>query len=210
LATKNILITAGPTWVEIDSVRVISNKASAETGILLAEIFAKRKDRVTLLLGPSRACCLNEKIKVIPFRFFDELKKNLFRQLYSKKYDIVIHSAAVSDYKPDRASGYKISSGIKKWRLTLVPTPKLIDRIKKIDRALFLVGFKFQPRVKKIKLLEESKDLLRRSNADLVVGNTIDKNRYKAFIVAPQGTVAEALNKEDLADKLVKLIMERI
>jgi len=81
LATKSVLITAGPTWVAIDSVRVISNTATGETGTLLAERFAQQGAKVTLLLGPVSNCCLNKKIRVINFKFFDELRDKLIREL---------------------------------------------------------------------------------------------------------------------------------
>ena len=53
LKNKKVLITAGPTWVPIDNVRVISNTATGETGILLSEKLKNLGAKVTLLLGPT-------------------------------------------------------------------------------------------------------------------------------------------------------------
>lgn len=183
LTSKKILITAGPTWVPIDSVRVISNIASGETGALLAGELVKRGASVTLLLGPVESRCLDKKIKVIRFKFFDELKKRLLDELKKKKYDIVIHSAAAADYKPERIATHKIRSGIKVLRIKLVPTEKLIDLIKKIDRSIYLVGFKFEPQGAKKKLIKSARKLMGRCGADSVVVNSIYKNRYQAFIL---------------------------
>ena len=93
---KHILITAGPTWVPIDSVRVISNIATGQTGISLANQFSSLGAKVTLLLGPqANSIQINNDIKVINFKFFDELKQLLAKELKSKQLDLIIHSAAV-------------------------------------------------------------------------------------------------------------------
>jgi len=210
LKNKKILITAGPTWVPIDNVRVISNIATGETGILLAERLQRLGAKVTLLLGPVESCCLNKKIKLIPFKFFAELKDNLIKELKSKKYDAVIYSAAVSDYKPEICYRQKIKSGIKKWRLNLIPTSKIIDLIKKIDPALFLVGFKFELGVRKKILIDKTRSLISRAGLDLAIANTIDKNRYLAYIVEREKIYGPILNKKDMVEKLVNITGEKI
>lgn len=75
LKNKRVLITAGPTWVAIDKVRVISNTATGATGKILAQQLANKGAKVTLLINAENSCCLNKKIKILPFRFFDQLKK---------------------------------------------------------------------------------------------------------------------------------------
>jgi phosphopantothenoylcysteine decarboxylase/phosphopantothenate--cysteine ligase len=232
LKNKKILITAGPTWVPIDSVRVISNIATGETGILLAERLLGLGAAVTLLLGPfpngaflrrvssgsrrdtkakttfgTEACCLNRKIKLLRFKFFEDLKNIIKRELSSKKYDIVIHSAAVSDYRPLRNYIQKIKSDKKIWSLDLVPTAKIIDLIRKIDRSLFVVGFKFELQVTKSILFERTKELIERANLDLAVANTIDKSKYRAYIINNNNQIhGPVLNKKDLVVKLISFI----
>ena len=206
LKNKRILITAGPTWVSIDSVRVISNIATGETGILLAEKLQNLGARVTLLLGPADTCCLNKKIKLLRFGFFDELKDKIIQELKYKKYDIVIHSAAVSDYKPLKTYFHKIKSGIKKWRLDLIPTEKIIDVIKRIDKSIFLVGFKFEPNAAKLLLIKRARSLMCCLGSDLVVANTINQNRYTAYIVNQDKIYGPIWNRKNLAEKLIKII----
>lgn len=210
LRNKKILITAGPTWVPLDKVRVISNMATAETGILLAEKLQRDGAQVTLLLGPVQVCCLNKKITLIHFRFFSELRCVLKKELVSKKFDIVIHSAAVADYQPLKFCIHKIKSGIKKLRLTFVPTEKLINLIKKIDNSVFLVGFKFEPEISKDVLLKEAGLLFKRARADLVVANTVTHNRYRAYILNNKDeTFGPVVSKEQLVRQLVDKIAEQ-
>ena len=206
LKNKRILITAGPTWVPIDSVRVISNIATGQTGILLAERLRRLGAKVTLLLGPVETCSLNKKIRLIHFRFFDELKRIIVREITSKKYDIVIHSAAVSDYRPLRTYSQKVGSGLKNWRLNLIPTTKIIDIIKGVDKSLCLVGFKFEPKATKGKLIQETKKLIRRAKLDLAVANSIDKNQYQAYIVCQNKIYGPFANRKGLAQRLIQVL----
>ena len=80
LKKKRVLITAGPTWVPVDSVRVISNTASGETGILLARQLRRIGAKPTLILGPGHDCCIDKNLNLKRFRFFDELKKIITRE----------------------------------------------------------------------------------------------------------------------------------
>lgn len=206
LNNKRILITAGPTWVPIDKVRVISNIATGETGVLLAEKLANLSAKVTLLLGPVGFCCLNKNIRVIRFKLFDELRNIVAREVRAKKYDAVIQTAAVSDYAPVKAFSGKLKSGLKNWKLVLEPTSKIIDYIKKLDSSLFLVGFKFEPGANKNILIVKARLLLRRSRLDLVVANTIAKNKYQAYIINHHQVYGPFITKKNMAGRLVKLI----
>jgi phosphopantothenoylcysteine decarboxylase/phosphopantothenate--cysteine ligase len=202
LKNKRILITAGPTWVPIDTVRVISNIATGQTGILLAEKLQRLGAKVTLLLGPVENCCLNKKIKLMHFRFFDELKFIITKELTSQEYDIVIQTAAVSDYRPLKSYPRKIKSDKKVLNLTLLPTIKIINLIKRIDASLFLVGFKFEPQVHKEELIQKAKLLIRRAHLDLAVANTMSKNQYKAYILSENKIYGPLGNREELTEKL--------
>jgi len=203
---RRILITAGPTWVPIDGVRVISNIASGQTGILLAEKLRQLGAEVTLIMGPVSTCCLHGKLKISRFRFFDELKKELVKELKTKQYDAVIHSAAVSDYQLKHKFNGKLKSGRKSLKIALEPTEKIINLIKKIDSKVFLVGFKFELNMPLNRLFFESQKLLKHSGADLVVANTILDGKYKAYLVDKEGLGPEISSKEKVADKLIKKV----
>lgn len=209
LKNKRILITAGPTWVPIDSVRVISNIATGKTGILLADKLQHRGAEVTLLLGPAEAgCCLSKKIRLIRFKFFDELKELIKDELKARQYDIVIHSAAVSDYRPSITQNKKIKSGKKSWGIKLIPTVKIIDALKRLDSSLFTVGFKFEPAARPQFLLASAKRMLERANLDVAVANSIHNGRYKAYILDSNKIYGPYLNKGYLAERLIHIMGE--
>jgi len=189
LKNKKILITAGPTWVRLDSVRIISNIATGETGILIARALRRSGANVKLLLGPFE---------------LSSLDKTLTDELKAGRYDIVIHSAAVSDYKAGKAFRGKIRSGIKDLKLTLVPTKKIINAIKRLSPDTRLVGFKFEPNASKAKLISEARMLMRRSSCDLVVANTLDGSGYRAFIVDGDRVSGPYSNKAALVSNLIR------
>lgn len=203
LKNKKILITAGPTWVPIDSVRVISNIASGETGILLAEKLNNLGAKVTLLMGPGRVCCLNKKIRLIPFSFFDELRSKLRKELQSRSYDIIIHSAAVSDFKTQRLIKGKLNSD-KTYNLRLLPLPKIIQDIRRLARVAKIVMFKLEQNISDKALIERAKIAQIKANAHLVVANRLDP--YRAFIIDRKGKTISVKSKNDLAIKLTKIL----
>jgi len=206
LKNKRVLITAGPTWVAIDNVRVISNTASGESGILLAGKFKNQGARVTLLLGPGGACGLNRKIKVLRFMFFDQLKNLVAEELNRGRYDLVVHSAAVSDYRPAEVHPKKINSGLKCLKIDLVPTGKIINRIKGLSRGVGVIGFKFEPDAAKAVLIKKARSLMKRADLDMVVANTFKRNQYQAYILKDKMIYGPLLSKNKMADKLIKLI----
>lgn len=173
----------------------------------MAEKLLQSGARVTLLLGPAQdSCPLNKNLRLLRFKFFDELLNLVKRELAKKCYDIVIHSAAVSDYRPKFLFQKKVRSNKKHWSLGLIGTPKIIGLIKKIDKSVFLVGFKYEPRADRVSIARKSRDLLKKTGADLVIGNTIYNGRYRAYIVNSNSSFGPFLSKEGMVKNLVEKI----
>lgn len=208
---KNILITAGSTWVALDKVRVISNIASGETGFILASKFKEIGAKVTLLLGPGNFCSLKcSGVKIISFKYFSELKCLLQSELKKRKYSAVIHAAAVADYQPERISHCKVSSQLDNWRINLIPTDKLVNNFKHYAPGLITVGFKFEPDAGKNRLINEGKRLLKQANLDLVVANSSKNKTYQAYIINSVEKYGPFFNKTTMAICLTKLVNKRL
>jgi len=200
-----VLITCGATWVAIDDVRVISNISSGEMGHVIAQAFSAKKADVTILEGPVTHALTDKKIKIIKYFFFDELAATLKKELV-KNYDIVIHAAAISDFKVKGASKSKISSQ-KTLSLDLIATPKIINDIKRLSPKSFLVGFKLETKFNLNEIFKEVRSLFTDSCCDLVVANTL-KGGYKGYIIDADGKImAQVSSKEQVAQHLVKLII---
>jgi phosphopantothenoylcysteine decarboxylase/phosphopantothenate--cysteine ligase len=176
LRGKKVLITAGPTIEYIDPVRVITNQSTGKTGVLLASDLVSAGAKVTFIYGPGKE--LPPKgVKLVRVETSQEMF-NAVKKEMKQKFDIVILAAAGSDYMPEKPSLSKIKSDQSKIILKLKRAQKIIDQIKKIQKNIFLVGFKAETNVSKEKLIFEARKKLKESNADLMIGNDIG-TRYK-------------------------------
>ncbi|MBI4308744.1 MAG: phosphopantothenoylcysteine decarboxylase [Candidatus Omnitrophica bacterium] len=199
-----VLITCGPTWVAIDDVRVISNRSTGAMGHAIAGEFRKAGARVTLIEGPVTHSLKANGIKVVKYQFFDELAQALKAEC-QKNYDIIIHAAAVSDFKSRKVFTNKIHSG-RPLTLTLVPAEKLIDHIKPLAPKSRLVGFKLESGINARRAAQATRALFSGSGCDLAVANAVDKG-YRGYIVDRNGGIlAQSSNKNTLARHLVRIL----
>ncbi|MDE1920540.1 MAG: phosphopantothenoylcysteine decarboxylase [Candidatus Omnitrophica bacterium] len=204
-----VLVTCGATWAPIDQVRVISNVSSGEMGHLIACAFRQKGADVTIIEGPvthTLSCSRQggNPFKIIKYRFFDELARILNEEL-ARKYDIVVHAAAVSDFRVRRVSKNKIASG-KKLRLDLQAAPKLIKAVKRLSPESFLVGFKLETSLNLKNIYRLAGPLFMGSGCDLVVANTL-KGGYKGYVLDADGRVlSKAAGKAEMAKDLVGIL----
>ena len=177
LRGKKILMTAGPTIEYIDPVRIITNQSSGKTGVLLASELVSAGAKVTFIYGPGTEA-IPKGAKVIRVETSQEML-NAVRKEMRQKFDIVILTAAVSDYTLEKPSKTKIKSDHEKIVLKLKRVPKIINQIKKIQSDVFLVGFKAETNILKEKLINIARKKLKESNADLMVANDIGLKKYR-------------------------------
>ncbi len=215
LKGKKILVTAGATFEEIDPVRVITNKSSGKMGNMIAEQAFLRGADVLLLRGHNSAESrynLNEEKFSTVNDLFNKIKKNL------KDFDIVIHAAAVSDFEINNKINKKIKSD-KELHLELAPTTKILENLKKLNKKIFLVGFKAEYNFSKNELVESAYKLLKSSDSDLIVANDVGKKNVgfdvdtnEVFIVDGKKKVEhiELSDKRIVADRLLDRVIKNI
>ncbi|HPV70838.1 MAG TPA: phosphopantothenoylcysteine decarboxylase [Candidatus Magasanikbacteria bacterium] len=207
---KRALVTAGATLVPIDQVRAITNIFKGKTGTEIAKTLLDFGWEVTLVTSnPGLVEAIIDrhledwekplsqvKLKVVPYKTFDDLAAILEEEIRGSYYDLVVHSAAVSDYKVTGVSAMdelgqlhsvdastKISSTCPKLYLELSPTPKLIDQFRKWGFEGLLVKFKLQVGKTDGELLRIAKDSLLSSKADLIVANCLEWADRYAYVV---------------------------
>ena len=214
LRDKKVLITAGPTIEYIDPVRVITNQSTGKTGVLLAADLVSAGAKVTLIYGPGRE--LPPKgVKIVRVEtsqeMFDAVRKEM-----KQKFDIVILAAAVSDYLPQKTNSTKIKSEQNKIILKLKRAPKIIDHIKKIQKNVFLVGFKAETNISKEKMISEARKKLKESEADFIIANDIGLKRYKEnpeynniVIVDPEKIIQSGWKNKSELSKFIRREIER-
>ncbi|MCK5492085.1 MAG: hypothetical protein KAJ14_03125, partial [Candidatus Omnitrophica bacterium] len=142
-----ILVTAGATWVKIDDVRILTNRFTGKTGRLIAQGLEKKGHSVTLLINSH---CIEEvkNLEIVNFSYFEEFRRAVINVLKQNHFDAIIHTAAVSDYKVVKASRGKIPSGKEVLDLELIPTEKIIKRIRRLAKKTLLIQFKMEAKLK--------------------------------------------------------------
>jgi phosphopantothenoylcysteine decarboxylase/phosphopantothenate--cysteine ligase len=170
-----ILVTAGPTLEHIDPIRVITNQSSGKMGIAIAQRAYQRGAEVTLIYGPGI-----EKpptyLSVKNVKTTEEMHKIVVVELKSNKYDIVFAATACADFTPAGTSDQKIpTNNITELNLTLKPTAKIINDVKRISPNTFLVAFKTEYNRSAEELVEIAFKRLRSSKSDIMVVNDLAK-----------------------------------
>ncbi|MFO0966517.1 MAG: phosphopantothenoylcysteine decarboxylase [Gemmataceae bacterium] len=213
----NVLVTAGNTQTPIDDVRAITNIFTGRTGAALAlEAYRQGHDVTLLTSHPERIGELtadrldSRRWRAIPYRTFDELAAAMERHIAGATPDVVIHCAAVGDYRCvgvyAPAEGTRFEAGPNRWHgsqlvdraaakvksdeaelwLRLERAPKLVDKIRS-DWGFggALVKFKLEAGVSAERLLEVAERSRCQSRADLMVANTLEDASQWAFVGPP-------------------------
>jgi phosphopantothenoylcysteine synthetase/decarboxylase len=219
---KHFLITSGPIRGPIDAVRYISSTSTGKLGSLMATEALRRGAQVTFVYGEGSARPEPEELEAAgedrftarPVVTFDDMMKVFSQELGSQKHDVVLHAMAVLDYVPETKLSAKTPSGKDQWTIKLVPTPKLIQIVKRLNPEAFLVGFKLEVGANRGELVKAARLSAERSGASLVVANElgmIQRGEHQAAVVNARGEVEMVLNgKEQIARGLMELIAAKL
>lgn len=220
LSEKNILVTSGGTMEYIDPIRVITNLSSGKMGNAIIKHSLELGANVTHIVGNFTTVPFSSNssnLETIKVNTSDEMYTRVISEISSKKFDIVIFAAAVTDFKLLQIHKKKIPSQIShSINLELVPTKKIIDEIKLIDKNIFLVGFKAYFDVSNTYLINKAKKKLKECNADIVVANDVGRINTKigsdyneVFIVTQKEPVVhlKVQTKDSIANKLFEIII---
>ena len=222
LSEKNILITSGGTMEYIDPIRVITNLSSGKMGNAIIKQSLELGAHVTHITGNSSVSCPSNSsnLETIKVNTSDEMYTKVISEISSKKFDIVIFAAAVTDFKLLQIYKKKIPSQIShSINLELVPTKKIINDIKLIDKNIFLVGFKAYFDVSNTYLINKAKKKLKECNADIVVANDVGRIKTKigsdyneVFIVTQKESIVhlKVQSKDSIAKKLFEIIISEL
>ncbi|MCC7533582.1 MAG: bifunctional phosphopantothenoylcysteine decarboxylase/phosphopantothenate--cysteine ligase CoaBC [Bacteroidia bacterium] len=175
LAKKKVLVTAGPTYENIDPVRFIGNHSSGKMGFALAEEFANEGAEVTLITGPTQLICKHTTIKRIDVTSAEDMYNAV--TAINKKQDILVMSAAVADYTPSKVSKVKIKKNNTDFVLPLTKTKDILAYLGKVKpKNQILVGFALETNNE----LEHAIEKLKKKNLDFIVLNSL-RNKGAGF-----------------------------
>ena len=168
LNNLNFLITAGPTHEKIDPVRYIGNSSSGKMGYSLAKKANELGANVTLVVGPTNLSMDLSNIQSIRVQDSEEMFNETIK--YFKNSDVIICSAAISDFKPVQAVKNKIKKEKGLESIKLEPTKDILLELGKIKTSQFLVGFALETE----NFIRNAKNKLKSKNLDAIVVNKID------------------------------------
>lgn len=213
LSKKKVLITAGPTYEQIDPVRFIGNNSSGKMGLELAKQAIKLGAEVTLIIGPNNLQ-IEDNILVIKVKSAEDMYLAVHKNV--KKSDIIVMSAAVADFKPKKVSNQKIKKNNSDLMVELEPTKDILKSVGEIkSKKQLLVGFALESNNE----LEHAKAKLKSKNLDLIVLNSLNdkgagfefdtnqitlidkRNKVKKFELKSKAAVAI-----DIFNKIVSLL----
>ncbi|HIE33562.1 MAG TPA: hypothetical protein EYP86_00275 [Candidatus Altiarchaeales archaeon] len=182
-----VMITLGPTREPIDSVRFITNASSGKMGASLAEEALSRGHEVTIVAGPVNIN-LPDSARIYSIDTTDKMINTVLKEL-ERGYDILISTAAISDYSPEFHYG-KISSRKEELTIRLKQNPKLTEWVRRSYPDLFIVAFKAEYDISDKELINRGHSKLVNEDLNLVVANDIKKNKFgsdqtDAYIIKP-------------------------
>jgi phosphopantothenate---cysteine ligase (CTP) len=238
----NILITAGSTRSAIDQVRCVSTIFTGRTGAQLARVAWGRGHTVTFVTSnvdrlpdlPAEAGLSERRMNTIIYQTIDDLSAIVQQQIRGKEIDVLVHTAASSDYlvsgayspelgtyfnartiewesrsKPKMVeqSADRVNSTEPELWVRLVRAPRFLDHVR--DRWGYkghIVRFTVEMTAKSDGELRGAAEFTRKqSSADLIVATTMDSVAHSA-IVGPVDAKYERVSRRELPDRLMLII----
>ena len=169
IAGKNILISLGGTFEEIDPIRGISNRSSGKMGLELAKEAFIRGANLTILAAHHEVS-IPKAFDVIDAESSVSMTEKVVEMV--PDFDIFISTAAISDFTPINKEDFKISSSYN-LSLEFEPVSKIIHKIKQINKDIFLVGFKAEYNISEEQMIECARSQMQNAGTDLVVANDV-------------------------------------
>ena len=208
-----VVISAGPTYEDLDPVRYVGNRSSGKMGYALAAAAARQGAQVVLVSGPVQLAT-PAGVQRVDVRSAAQMREAVLGALPA---DIYIGAAAVSDYTPRQVAPQKLkkTAGTQTLTLELVRTPDILAEVAAQTNALKLVvGFAAETHeVEKYargKLVDKRLDLVIANQVGIANGGfESDENAATAYWQGGE-QVFPGTSKAVLAEQLLSLIAQRL
>ena len=211
LADLNVLVSAGPTYEDIDPVRFIGNRSSGRMGFAVAQAAAQAGARVTLVAGPVSLATPAGIAQRIDVRSAAQMHAAVLEA--AAQTDIYIGAAAVGDYRPQEVSTHKLKkhdgAGLS---LQLSENPDILASLAAQSVRPFLVGFAAETH----DVASYAQSKLRRKGLDLIAANQVGgglgfeaADNALTLYWADGALELPRASKPELAQQLIALVAER-
>jgi phosphopantothenoylcysteine decarboxylase/phosphopantothenate--cysteine ligase len=211
LAGLRVVVSAGPTYEDIDPVRFIGNRSSGRMGFAVAEAAAAAGADVTLVAGPVSLGTPPGVTQRLDVRSAAQMREAVLHAAATA--DIYIGAAAVGDYRPAQVSTRKL----KKHEgaplvLDLAENPDILKELAAATPHPFLVGFAAETH----DVAAYAQDKLARKGLDMIAANRVgaglgfeaDDNALSLYWPGGGEELPRA-SKRELAARLVACVAQR-
>ena len=211
LREVKVVVSAGPTYEDIDPVRFIGNRSSGRMGFAVAAAAAQAGAEVTLVAGPVSLTTPAGVARRIDVRSAAQMQAAVLKAAAAA--DIYIGAAAVGDYRPAQPGEHKLKkragAGL---TLALVENPDILASLAALDVHPFLVGFAAETH----DVANYAQDKLQRKGLDMIAANRVGDGL--GFEVADNaldlywrdgGVRLPRASKPELAQQLMAAVAER-
>jgi len=212
LSGTHVVVTAGPTYEDIDPVRYVGNRSSGRMGFALAAEARRRGATVTIVAGPTRVepPAVDD---VVLVRSAAEMHEAVMRA--ASNADVVIMAAAVADYTPAVVAPEKIAKTEAPMTVTLRLTKDILADLGSMRAGLgssrpLLVGFAAETD----DVLAKAREKRLRKKIDIIVANDVSKSDRGFDAVANAVTIVAADGEQPVPlqskDRVAGAILDRI
>lgn len=209
---KKVVVSAGPTYENIDPVRFIGNYSSGKMGFEIAKEASKMGAEVILVSGPS-----HESVQGYPVQRINVISaRDMYEAMHANfdTADVVIMSAAVADYRPKEMATQKIKKNDEDMTIELIKNPDILKSLGEIKKSQLLVGFALETNNEE----EFAKQKLAKKNLDFIVLNSMQdkeagfqKNTNKITIIDKDLSMQsfDAKSKKEVAKDILQVIVKK-
>ncbi len=206
-----IVVSAGPTFEDLDPVRFIGNRSSGRMGFAIAEQAALMGAQTVLVAGPT-ALPTPPGVQRLNVRSAEEMLRAVLDQIDAA--DVYVGAAAVADYRPVAPRSNKIKKAAEAIELKLIRNPDILATIAEREQRPFLVGFAAETedvlRYARGKLEAKKLDLIAANQVGLP-GSGFDSSDNEITLIWADGEMAlPRASKRELARALLEQVAERM
>jgi phosphopantothenoylcysteine decarboxylase/phosphopantothenate--cysteine ligase len=206
-----VVVSAGPTYEDIDPVRFIGNRSSGRMGFAVAEAAAQAGAEVTLVAGPVSMPTPPGIARRIDVRSAAQMRDAVVAA--STGADIYIAAAAVGDYRPAEVADHKLKKRDgAPLELKLAENPDILGTLAAQTVRPFLVGFAAETH----DVERYAQDKLKRKGLDMIAANQVggglgfEAADNALTLYGPEGAIElPRASKTELARQLVAKVAER-
>ena len=210
LTGRRVVVSAGPTFEDLDPVRFIGNRSSGRMGYAVALAAREAGADVTLVSGP---VALPDPPGIAVQRVRSALDMRAAVLAAVADADVYIGTAAVADYRPAAPATQKIKKDRDAFAIELMRNPDILAEVAGLARRPFTVGFAAETddvlAYARRKLDDKRLDLIAANAVGAGLGFETDDNALTLLWPGGQRELPRA-SKAALARTLIAVIAEHL